>query len=85
MEETQETIVPVQHLLPSVFLLTELSETGWGEHLQKLHAAGEWLSLELDHHINYLETRAVLLALMALQKEILTGIHHSLVLETDML
>ena len=54
-----------QVLLLSVFLFTDMSQTGRGVHLQDLTAVGTWTSQE-ELHINILEMKVVHLSLNAL-------------------
>ena len=51
---------PLQH---AVQLFTDASNEGWGAHLGDFTARGVWSSTESLLHINYLELKAVLLAL----------------------
>ena len=51
---------PLQHV---VQLFTDASKEGWGAHLGDFTARGVWSSQESLLHINYLELKAVLLAL----------------------
>ena len=51
---------PLQHALQ---LFTDASNEGWGAHLGDFTARGVWSSAESLLHINYLELKAVLLAL----------------------
>ena len=51
---------PLKHALQ---LFTEGSEEGWGAHLNDQTARGTWSLPESKLHINYLELKAVFLAL----------------------
>ena len=51
---------PLQH---AVQLFTDASNEDWGAHLGDFTARGVWSSMESRLHINYLELKAVLLAL----------------------
>ena len=51
---------PLQH---AVQLFTDASNEGWGTHLGDFTARGAWSPLESPLHINFLELKAVLLAL----------------------
>ena len=42
---------------PSLILFTDASQSGWGAHMAKLTAAGEWLTEEEFTHINSLKMR----------------------------
>ena len=54
------TTAPLQH---AVQLFTDASNEGWGAHLGDFTARGVWSPLEGLLHINFLELKAVLLAL----------------------
>ena len=51
---------PLQH---AVLLFTDAANEGWGAHLGDFTARGVWSPVESRLHINYLELKAVLLAL----------------------
>ena len=51
---------PIKH---SLQLFTDTSKEGWGAHLNERTARGSWSLPESKLHINYLELKAVLLAL----------------------
>ena len=55
---------PLQH---AVQLFTDASNEGWGAHLGDFTARGVWSPLEGRLHINFLEMKAVLLALRQLE------------------
>ena len=55
---------PLQH---AVQLFTDASNEGWGTHLGDFTARGVWSPLEGRLHINFLEMKAVLLALRQLE------------------
>ena len=55
---------PLQH---AVQLFTDASNEGWGAHLRDFTARGVWSPLEGHLHINFLEMKAVLLALRQLE------------------
>ena len=57
---TGQPLHPLQH---AVQLFTDASNEGWGAHLGDFTARGGWSSMESLLHINYLEMKAVLLAL----------------------
>ena len=48
-------------------MFTDASKEGWGAHLNELTARGSWSVLESKLHINYLELKAVFLALKEFQ------------------
>ena len=60
---------PVEHALQ---IFTDASKEGWGAHLNELTARGPWSVPESKLHINYLELKAVFLALKEFQ-ELCTG------------
>jgi hypothetical protein len=45
---------------------TDASLQGWGASLEHKTAGGRWSNVEKEHHINYLELKAVLLGLQSL-------------------
>ena len=55
---------PVRHTLQ---IFTDASKEGWGAHLNEFTARGSWSVPESKLHINYLELKAVLLALKEFQ------------------
>ena len=55
---------PIRHALQ---MFTDASKEGWGAHLNELTARGSWSVPESKLHINYLELKAVLLALKEFQ------------------
>ena len=55
---------PIQHALQ---VFTDASKEGWGAHLNEFTARGTWSLPESKLHINYLELKAVLLALKEFQ------------------
>ena len=55
---------PIQHALQ---MFTDASKEGWGAHLNEFTARGSWSVPESKLHINYLELKAVLLALKEFQ------------------
>ena len=55
-----QTLHPIRHALQ---LFTDASKEGWGAHLNDSTARGSWSLPESKLHINYLELKAVLLAL----------------------
>ena len=56
---------------PEMQLFSDASRRGWGAHLQELVASGVWTDDERNLHINLLELRAVLLALLAFQDRLM--------------
>ena len=55
---------PVRHALQ---IFTDASKEGWGAHLNEFTARGSWSVPESKLHINYLELKAVFLALNEFQ------------------
>ena len=55
---------PIKHALQ---IFTDTSKEGWGAHLNELTARGSWSVPESKLHINYLELKAVFLALKEFQ------------------
>ena len=55
---------PIKHALQ---IFTDASKVGWGAHLNELTARRSWSVPESKLHINYLELKAVLLALKEFQ------------------
>ncbi|CAB4007500.1 Transposon Tf2-6 poly [Paramuricea clavata] len=51
-------------------LYTDASTKGWRANMANVTTGGEWSTVEKDHHINYLELRAVLFGLQSLCREI---------------
>ena len=61
---TGQPLHPLKHALQ---IFTEASKEGWGAHLNKRTARGSWSLPESKLHINYLELKAVFLALKEFQ------------------
>jgi hypothetical protein len=51
-------------------LWTDASKWGWGAHLGTHQVAGQWPKELINHHINWLEMRAVWNALIEFQEDI---------------
>ena len=68
---TKETNVltgqPLHPLSHAVQIFTDASKEGWGAHLGDVTARGDWSVPESHLHINFLELKAVLLALRRFQ------------------
>ena len=62
---TGQPLDPMQHALQ---IFTDASKEGWGAHLNEYIARGTWSLPESKLHINYLELKAVFLALKEFQK-----------------
>ena len=58
--------VPIILPPPEVELFTDASAVGWGAHLDRLTTSGLWSANQALHHINWLELKAVCLALPVL-------------------
>ena len=58
---------PLQTLKHALQIYTDASKEGWGAHLNEHMARGNWSLPESKLHINYLELKAVLLALKEFQ------------------
>ena len=58
---------PLHPLRHAVQIFTDASKEGWGAHLGDFTASGTWSVPESKLHINFLELKAVLLALKRLQ------------------
>ena len=61
---TGQPLHPLKHALQ---IFTDASKEGWGAHLNEHMARGSWSLPESKLHINYLELKAVLLALKEFQ------------------
>ena len=59
-----QPLQPLQHALQ---IFTDASKEGWGTHLNECIARGSWSVPESKLHINYLELKAVFLALKEFQ------------------
>ena len=57
---TGQPLHPIRHALQ---IFTDASKEGWGAHLNECTARGSWSIQESKLHINYLELKAVFLAL----------------------
>ena len=62
--------VPLQGYPHNKVLWTDASKWGWGAHLGTHQVAGQWPKELINHHINWLEMRAVWNALIEFQEEI---------------
>ena len=61
---TDQPLHPIKHALQ---IFTDASKEGWGTHLNEHTARGPWSLPESKLHINYLELKAVFLALKEFQ------------------
>ena len=61
---TGQPLHPIRHTLQ---IFTDASKEGWGSHLNERTARGTWSLPESKLHINYLELKAVFLALKEFQ------------------
>ena len=71
------TITPIKHALQ---IFTDAAKEGWGTHLNECTARGTWSLPESKLHINYLELKAVFLALKEFQD---LCIHKMVLVVTD--
>ena len=67
---TGQPLHPIKHALQ---VFTDASKEGWGAHLNEYTARGAWSLPESKLHINYLELKAVFLALREFQDFAPTG------------
>ena len=74
---TGQPLHPIKHALQ---IFTDASKEGWGTHLNERTARGTWSLPESKLHINYLELKAVFLALKEFQDPC---IHKIVLVETD--
>ena len=68
---TGQPLHPLKHALQ---IFTDASKEGWGAHLDEHTARGTWSWPESKLHINYLELKAVFLALKEFQKPCFSNI-----------
>ena len=59
---------PILQSNPTIIFTTDASNLGWGAVLENVGTGGPWEQIEQQYHINWLEMRAVLLALRSLCK-----------------
>ena len=59
---------PQEH---NTLIFTDVSNQGWGAHLENMTVSGNWADQEKSLHINVLELKAVFLALKSFQNKIL--------------
>ena len=59
---------PLHHLKHALQIFTDASKEGWGAHLDEHTARGTWSLPESKLHINHLELKAVLLALVVVDQ-----------------
>ena len=74
--------VPLQTSAPDMQLFTDASTVGWGAHIGQQETGGIWSSTSPDLHINFLELKAVLLALQHFE-QLVQG-HHVIVMSDNM-
>ena len=55
-------------------LYTDASTKGWGASMTNETTGGEWSTTEKDHHINYLQIRAILFSLQSLCRD-MSNVH----------
>lgn len=61
---------PISHGIPKFTMTTDASKIGWGCNFKGTPTGGCWAPDEAENHINYLETKAVLLGLQSFQTKI---------------
>ena len=66
---TGQPLHPIKHALQ---IFTDASKEGWGAHLNEFTARGTWSLPENKLHINYLELKAVFLALRSFKTSVQT-------------
>lgn len=72
--------VPFHQEIPKQTIVTDASLVGWGAHMSHLQVQGLWSEVERGYHINFLELRAVHLALKCFLPSL--G-HNSILIQTD--
>jgi hypothetical protein len=72
--------VLIDQVAPTLTLVTDASQIGWGGHLMDLQVQGVWSQSDKSHHINWLELKAVVLSLQFFQARVRT---HKVLLRTD--
>lgn len=72
IESIETAFNQISHDTPQVTMTTDASKTGWGCTCQGTPTGGSWTADEAENHINYLETKAVLLGLRSFS-DIISG------------
>ena len=71
INSVEETSKPVQQRETQIITMTtDASKKGWGCSVEGTSTGGSWKHHEAQYHINYLETKAVFLALQAFSNEV---------------
>ena len=70
INSVEETSKPVKQRETQITMTTDASKKGWGCSVEGTSTRGSWTHHEAQYHINYLETKAVFLALQAFSHEV---------------
>ena len=70
INSVEETSKPVKQRETQITMTTDGSKKGWGCSVEGTSTGGSWTHHEAQYHINYLETKAVFLALQAFSHEV---------------
>ena len=70
INSVEETYKPVKQRETQITMTTDASKKGWGCSVEGTSTGGSWTQHEAQYHINYLETKAVFLALQAFSHEV---------------
>ena len=70
IHSVEETSKPVKQRETQITMRTDASNKGWGCSVQGTSTGGSWTHHEAQYHINYLETKAVFLALQAFSQAV---------------
>ena len=70
INSVEETSKPVKQRETQITMTTDASKKGWGCSVEGTSTGGSWTHHEAQYHINYLETKAVFLALQAFSHEV---------------
>ncbi|XP_068723749.1 uncharacterized protein [Montipora capricornis] len=70
INSVEETSKPVKQRETQITMTADDSKKGWGCSVEGTSTGGSWTHHEAQYHINYLETKAVSLALQAFSHEV---------------
>ncbi|XP_068724072.1 uncharacterized protein [Montipora capricornis] len=70
INSVEETSKPVKQRETQITMTADASKEGWGCSVEGTPSGGSWTHHEAQYHINYLETKAVFLALQAFSHEV---------------
>ena len=70
INSVEETSKPVKQRETQITMTTDASKKEWGCSVEGTSTGGSWTHHEAQYHINYLETKAVFLALQAFSHEV---------------